>query len=114
MPQFSIRTVTLALTAGLSLAACDTYGYGGLGYGGGYGYNGYGSGIAVGVSGSPYWGWNDGYYYPGTGYYVYDSYRRPYRWNQAQQTYWIGRQSSWSGNRQFRQNWGDFRRDRRR
>ena len=112
MPLFPIRTIGLALTAGLSLAACDTYGYGG--YGGGYGNYGYGSGVSLGYPNSSYWGWNDGYYYPGTGYYVYDSYRRPYRWNPTQQAYWTGRQTSWrSHNRdRMRDNWREFRRRR--
>ena len=47
-----------------------SYGYG-SGYGSPYGYGPYGYG-------SSYYGWNGDYYYPGSGYYVYDSYRRPY------------------------------------
>ena len=111
MPQFPFRSVSFALAAGLSLGACSTYG----GYGGGYGSYGTSSRVSVGYSNSPYWGWNDGYYYPGTGYYVYDSYRRPYRWNQVQQRYWSGRQSVWRSHdrRQLRQNWREFRRNRR-
>src|SRR4051794_19873007 len=51
-------------------------GYYGAGYGG-YGGYGYGSPYYGGYGyGSPY-GWYDNYYYPGTGIYVYDSYRRP-------------------------------------
>ena len=52
------------------------YGYGG--YGSPYGYGGYGSPYGYGGYGgySPYYGWHDGYYYPGTGYYVYDRDRR--------------------------------------
>lgn len=120
MPLSSIRTIGLALTVGLSLASCDTYGYGvGLGYGGGYGYDGYdgyGSGLSVGYSSYPYWGWNDGFYYPGAGYYVYDSYRRPYRWTERQQSYWSARQAHWNraDRRELRENWNDFDRRRRR
>ena len=47
-----------------------------IGYSSGYydrRYGGYGYGY-----GSPYYGWYDNYYYPGTGYYVYDTYRRPH------------------------------------
>ena len=70
-------------------------GYGGYGYGspyygagyGGYGYGGYGS---YGY-GSPYYGWYDNYYYPGTGYYVYDAYRRPYAMTTTQRQYWSQR-----------------------
>jgi hypothetical protein len=60
-------------------------GYGGYGYGspyyGGYGYGspyyggyGYGSPYYGGYGySSSYGGWNNGWYYPGTGYYAYDS-----------------------------------------
>ena len=112
-----LRTTALALTATLGLSACayDGYGYGGLSvgygssyygngyyspyYGTGYGYGGYGSGY-----GYPY-GWNNGFYYPGTGFYVYDRYNRRHRWSQSQQRYWQQRHSQWqqrnrSGNRQ--------------
>lgn len=72
-------------------------GYGNYGYGGGYGsyYGaGYGSPYGYGAGygyGSPYYGWYDDYYYPGTGYYVYDSYRRPYAMSTTQRTYWSKR-----------------------
>jgi hypothetical protein len=39
----------------------------------------------------PYYGWYDNYYYPGTGYYVYDSYRRPYAMTTTQRQYWSSR-----------------------
>ena len=87
----------------------DGYGYGDGFYGAGYGY------------GSPYWGWYGDYYYPGTGIYVYDRYRRPYRWNGAQQRYWQGRYRNYLNNcrgatcrqdrGQIRDNWRDFRGD---
>jgi hypothetical protein len=69
-------------------------GYGGYGYNsGGYGYGGYGSPYGYGAGyGSPYYGWYNNYYYPGTGYYVYDSYRRPIRWSDSQRNYWLERQ----------------------
>ena len=79
-----------------------------LGYGDGYGrYGCYGSphyGSATATArrlrrlrfallrrygyGSPYYGWYGDYYYPGTGYYVYDSYRRPYAMTTTQRQYW--------------------------
>jgi hypothetical protein len=61
------------------------YGYGGYygGYGG-YGYGGYGYG-------SPYYGWYNNYYYPGTGYYVYDVNRTPYPMTSTQRQYWSSR-----------------------
>ena len=100
--------------AGIGLSGCATYGqYGGLGvgigygsggygydpyygggyYGGGYGSYGYNSPYGYGGYGygSPYYGWYDGFYYPGSGYYVYDSYRRPHVWSEAQKRYWTER-----------------------
>jgi hypothetical protein len=81
-------------------------------YGGGYGYGGYGSGIRIGYGsyggygrygygspygyggygyGMPYWGWYNNWYYPGTGYYVYDRYRNRQVWTDAQKRYWTER-----------------------
>lgn len=129
MPLLNLRNAALALVAGIGLSGCASYGpYGGLGvgvgYGSGYGgydpyYGGYGN-----YGYSPYYnsgyspfGWNNGFYYPGTGYYVYDSYRRPHRWSSAQQRYWLERQRRYRAsnprNVQIRENWRDFRRDRR-
>jgi hypothetical protein len=101
-----------ALAAGaLALGGCAYGDIGmGLGYGGGYGYGGYGYGspyygagygygspyyggygMSYGSYGSPYYGWYNDYYYPGTGYYVYDSYRRPYAMSTSQRAYWSQR-----------------------
>jgi hypothetical protein len=79
----------------------DAYGYG---YGAGYSRYGYGYGF------DPYWGWNDGFYYPGTGYYVYDRYRRAHRWTDAQRRHWEQRrqQTLASGFRNIATNWTDF------
>jgi hypothetical protein len=107
------RVASLILAAGLALGGCayggfgnglgvgvsygDPYGYGGYGgyndpyygygYGSGYGY-GYGSPYYGGYYGSPYWGWNNGFYYPGTGYYVYDRDRRRRVLTDAERAYW--------------------------
>jgi hypothetical protein len=87
---------------GLSVGVGYGSGYGGY-YGGYGGYGGYDScyspyapyggysnyyygGCSLGYD--PFWGWNSGYYYPGTGYYVYDRYRRPHVWSDAQRRYW--------------------------
>lgn len=131
MFAYPIRAAALTLAAAIGLSACTTpYGYSGVsvGYGNagyydpyyeGYGYSGYGySRLGYGYGYSPYWGWNDGFYYPGTGYYVYDRYRRPYRWTDAQRRYWnLRRQqalaSSTSRDRVIiRNNWRDFDSDR--
>lgn len=105
-----IPYVSLVAAGALALGGCA---YGDLGYGFGGGYGGYGYGAYnspyYGYSapyygaGAPYFGWYDDYYYPGAGIYVYDSYRRPHRWNDRQRTYWSSRQTSgartmnWSG-----------------
>ena len=140
------RLAILALAAGVSLGGCA---YGGLGLGSGYGpYGGYGydpyyggNGISYGISygngygyspygyspygyggyGMPYYGWYNDYYYPGTGYYVYDSYRRPRVWTDAEKAYWTQRlQQSLNSrgitkvpnNSNMRAVWDDFRRNR--
>ena len=104
-----LGVAALALIGGISLGGCAYDGYGGYGgYGDGYGYAPYG-GVSLGVGygggygdyyggyggyggyyGSPF-GWYDDFYYPGTGIYVYDSYRRPHRWNDTQRRYWSQR-----------------------
>lgn len=62
----------------------------GVGYGSGYGGYGYGSPYYGGF-GMPSYGWYNNYYYPGSGYYVYDSYRRPYAMTTTQRNYWAKR-----------------------
>ena len=122
-----VRSALLVLAASVGLGGCSTLydpyggGYGGVsvgygsggyyggggygaGYGGGYYGDGYGSPYYGAGYGSPYYGWNDGYYYPGTGYYVYDHYRRPYRWNDAQRRYWESRR----GRGEARNNWSGY------
>ncbi|MET0180880.1 MAG: hypothetical protein ABW194_10430, partial [Novosphingobium sp.] len=58
--------------------------------------------------GSPYYGWYDGFYYPGTGYYIYDNGGRRHRWSDGHRRYWEGRR----GGRDARANWSGYRRDR--
>ncbi|NUT00826.1 MAG: hypothetical protein HOP96_07620 [Sphingomonas sp.] len=108
MSIFNFKMAALAVAAGVGLSGCAYGPYGGLGvgvgYGNGYGYDGYngyngyyGDGYYSGYSpygygyGSPY-GWYDGFYYPGNGYYVYDRNRTRYRWTDAQRRYWEWRQ----------------------
>ena len=70
-------------------------GYGGYGgysqYGSPYGYIGTAYGVPYGYGYQPYYGWYDNYYYPGTGMYVYDSYRRPRLMSDSQKRYWAER-----------------------
>jgi hypothetical protein len=94
--------VRLGVIAGASiaLAGCSTYGSHG-----GYGY----SGVSVGYSTSrPYYGWYDGYYYPGTGYYVYDRQGSRHHWRDSDRRHWEGRRD----NRHGRDNWRGHHRDR--
>lgn len=118
--------LALALAgATLALGACaddlyGPYGYGGIGIGLGYGdygypysYGGYG-GYYGGYYGAydPF-GWYGDYYYPGAGFYVYDTYRRPYRWNSDQQHYWMNRRGNWqgrTGRTWDHENWSRFNR----
>ena len=102
----------------VSVGYGNGYGYSPYGYGSRYGY-GYGSPYG-GYYGSPYFGWYNNYYYPGTGYYVYDSYRRPHRWSDAQRTYWTNQKRLYEQNAakagqrspRVETNWGSFSRDR--
>lgn len=121
-----LRNLVIILAAGVGLGGCATYspyGYGSgvsVGVGNGYGYNDpyyrgyspygsrygsrYGSGYGYGYS--PY-GWYDGYYYPGSGHYVYDRYRNPYYWSDGHRRYWTVRQRDPS----VREVWTDFVRE---
>ena len=118
-----IPYISLMAAGALALGGCA---YGDYGYGVGFGGPYYGADYAYGPYGgygaypgyyggfvAPYFGWYDNFYYPGTGVYVYDSYRRPHRWNDRQRDYWTSRQQSvrTSGTHTtFRQNWSGFSR----
>ena len=85
----------------------------GVGYGSGYGGYGYGSPYYGGYGyGSPYYGWYNNYYYPGSGYYVYDSYRRPYAMTTTQRQYWSSRspalRTSTATTTRVKPNWSAF------
>ena len=95
-----IGLLALALAAGLGLAGCND----GYGYGVGAGYGGYYDDAYAGFP--AYYGWYGDYYYPGTGAYVFDRYRRPFRWNDEQRRYWEARRP---GRQQgYRDNWHGF------
>lgn len=107
----ALIAASAVVAGGLALTSCyeDGY-YGGVSVGyGSPGYYDYYSGYD-GRWGDPYWGWYGDYYYPGSGYYVYDANRRPHRWNGDQQRYWQQRQQGWQGrqHQQMRNNWHDF------
>ena len=136
MFAYPLRTAALAIGALVGLSACTTgYGYngvsvgvgnagyydpyyGGYGYGGGYPASGYGygagyPGYGYGYGSSPYFGWYDGLYYPGTGYYVYDGNRNRYRWSDRHRRYWEGRRERTlaEGFRNIGTNWSQFDRN---
>jgi hypothetical protein len=92
----------IGLTSAMLLGGCaydDGYGYGGVNvgsgyYGGGGYYDGYGGGY---YQPGAYGGWYNDFYYPGTGYYVYDRGGRRHRWNDGQRSYWEGRRAEGRG-----------------
>ena len=97
----------LLLAATAALGACSTYGgFGGTSVSVGYGNGGY---YPYRYSPYSYYGWYDGYYYPGAGYYIYDSYGRRHRWSDRHRHYWEGRRD---GRRNGGENWDGYRRDR--
>jgi hypothetical protein len=90
----------MVVGASIALAGCSTYDN--------YGYRGY-SGVSIGYSSSsPYYGWYDGYYYPGTGYYIYDRQGSRQRWRDSDRRYWQGRRTD----NRARNNWSGYHRDR--
>ena len=89
---------TLTLGAALGLAGCSSYDDG-------YGYSRVS--LAYGNAYPSYYGWYDNYYYPGTGYYIYDRSGSRYRWNDRYRTYWEARRPSG----RYRDNWSGYRRE---
>lgn len=96
-----IGTIALVIAAGVGASACVDDGYG---YRHGY------TSVSVGVGGAydPYWGWYGDYYYPGTGYYVYDQYRHPRRWTDGERLYWEGRARTYRGGSARAERWDGF------
>ena len=94
----------LLVAATLGLGACSTYdryGYSDVRVGVNYGSPYYGSRYAR----SGYYGWYDNFYYPGTGYYVYDRRGARHRWSSRHRDYWIARRST---GRSYRDNWSGY------
>ena len=96
-----LRTAIIGVAisgAAIGLAGCADgyYGGGSVGYAGGYGYGGYDRyygdpygyrSVPFGYAGAGF-GWYGDYYYPGTGYYVYDRGGRRRQWDDRQRGYW--------------------------
>jgi hypothetical protein len=105
MRKLLLTLVPLAGAAALAGCVDDKYGA----YPYDYGYGGVGYSAAWG---DPYWGWYGDYYYPGTGYYVYDSYRRPYAMTTTQRQYWSSRspalRTTSTTRTTMKPNWGAF------
>ena len=89
--QMLLAAIGLAGATALGGCAYDDGYYGGVSVGSGY----YGGGYYDDYWGpgyyGPTYGWYNDYYYPGSGYYVYDRGGRRHRWNEGQQRYWEGR-----------------------
>lgn len=104
-----IPYISMVAAGALALGGCA---YGDYGYGYSSPYYSYGYGTPYyGGYGTPYYGWYDNFYYPGSGYYVYDSYRRPYAMTTTQRAYWSTRSPALrvSGTRtRVRENWSSF------
>ena len=86
--------------AALALGGCANNG---LGYG--YGRASYGYSYPA----RSYYGWYGSYYYPGTGYYLYDRYGTRHRWNDRERDYWQRRDG---GRGHHHENWSGYHRDR--
>lgn len=112
MRALHLRTAAVLLVAGVGLGGCASYspfGYGNgvsIGYGNNGYYDPYYSRYGSRYAGYSPYGWYDGFYYPGAGYYVYDQYRNPYYWNDYQRRYWTVRRKDPS----VREVWTDFAR----
>lgn len=94
----------LLVAATLGLGACSTYdsrGYSGVSVGVNYGSPYYGSRYDRGG----YYGWYDDFYYPGTGYYIYDRRGTRHRWSDRYRDYWMARRIR---GRTYRDNWSGY------
>jgi hypothetical protein len=98
MKKRILAAVALGATTALTGCAYDDYGYGGVSMG--YGYPGYYD--AWGPYDYAPFGWYDGYYYPGNGYWMYDRYGSRFRWSDRQREYWEHRRDrgEWHGPRE--------------
>lgn len=108
------RIVLVTLAAAGALAGCTIPdGYGGVSVGVGAGYDPYYGGgyYGGGYYGDPYYGWYDGYYYPGTGHYVWDRRGRRHAWSDAQRRHWHARRAAIRDRSELRENWSEYRRD---
>ena len=90
----SILRLALVGGAALIVAGCASDGYHGYGY----------AGASYGYSGSGY-GWYEDYYYPGTGFYVYERSGKRHRWSDSQRRHWQSRHGD--HDKDHRRHYGD-------
>ncbi|GLI97230.1 peptidase [Sphingobium sp. BS19] len=116
LPRSMPRSIFIGLASLLALGGCaydDGYGYGGMSVGTGYAGDYYGPASygPGGYGNAGYGGWYNDFYYPGTGYYVFDRGGRRHRWNDGQRSYWEGRRAQYRGRGYVRDRDGDGRPD---
>ncbi|WP_310496869.1 hypothetical protein [Sandarakinorhabdus sp.] len=91
--RLTLGRLTLAAAMAVALAGCSG-GYGRMAYNSDYdryyGDNRGYSSVPYGYSGSNF-GWWNGYYYPGTGAYVYNRRGNQRAWSRSQRRYWENR-----------------------
>jgi hypothetical protein len=112
------RAMLATLAAATSLAGCTMLGgYGGVSIGSGQGHydDDYYGDPYYGdpYYGSSYYGWYDDFYYPGLGAHVYDRGGQRHGWNDKHRRHWEARRAGVRDRRDLRENWSDYRRDRR-
>jgi hypothetical protein len=105
MTIMRMKLLLLSGLAALSLGACATDGaYAGGGVGLGYNDAYYdpstcwNTGFSDFGFAGPYCGWYDGYFYPGSGIYVYGRDRQPHIWSNPQMSHWTGQREQWHNN----------------
>lgn len=94
------RLALLLATAGLSIGACAAQAGGLASAGSDSPYFDSAACWNSGWNGAyalPYCGWNNGFFYPGSGIYVYDRDHHPHVWSDSQQEHWSQRRESWHG-----------------
>jgi hypothetical protein len=104
-----VKTAAVAVLAPVLLGGClydglysgVSVGAGNYGYGDPYGYP-YGYDPYGGYYGGRGYGWYDGYYYPGSGAYVYDRAGRGYRMRAQDRAYWEARREARAERREQR------------
>src|SRR5690348_2956195 len=85
----------LGIAGALTLAGCYDDGYYGVGAGYGYYGDGYYGDYADWYG--PGYGWYDGFYYPGSGFFVFDREGRRHHMRDRDRDHWGNRGGHWKG-----------------